>query len=231
MKKYSYWILLVAVCVFLAIPFLKRLSIKEHFTSTKKHTFIHVPKTGGTSINKLLEREYPSHFDLYSNQYHNIVATKFNKPVLCIREPTDRFLSLHNYWSTFVNDHHEGVDTSLKNFISLMKQNSPTLLFGNPPVLSEYHYFKQSNYIDPSVYPYSVVLTYDKDKLESKVNALLNYLNISKKYNTLPKETVSKKTNETPDGDDLNFIKDRYYEDYLLWDKLNQNPGAFLKVF
>ena len=112
-----------------------------------------------------------------------------------------------------------------------MKKRSNLLLFGDPPIMSEYHYFPQSNYIDPSVYSNSIVVTYDKDKLEDKVNALLKHLNISNIHNSLGQETVSQHTDVIPDDEDLKFIKEKYKDDYALWSNLNQQPDQFLKVF
>lgn len=201
----------------------------EGFENTKHYTFIHVPKTGGTAINKILEN-YSDNFDLYSNHFHNMVATKYNRPILCIREPTERFLSIYKYWKQHVHKFYPKINTSIKYFIKLLKENSKFLLFGNPPFLSEYHYFQQSQFIDPSVYSYSIVLIYDKEKMEKKINTLLKYLNLSKQPVSLPFKNVSKDTNVELDEEDLQFIQQKYYNDYQLWNDLHQHPDKFLKV-
>jgi Sulfotransferase family len=232
MKHKNIVVPILVLFAILIIYFTFKPCLMESFENTKKYTFIHVPKTGGTAINKLLQNNYSSYFDLYSNQYHNMVATKNNRPILCIREPTDRFLSIYNYWNTHVNEYHQNVDTSFKNFVHLLKTDSDSLLFGYPPILSEYHYFPQSSYIDPSVYSHAIVITYDKNKLEDKVNSLLEYLGISNNNNnSLTQETVSNHTDVNPDSEDMNFIRERYNDDYLLWNKLNKQPDLFLKVF
>ena len=202
----------------------------EGFENTRRYTFIHVPKTSGSALHKVLDK-YPKNFDVYSNHFHNMVATKFNRPILCIREPTDRFLSIYKYWRQHAPKFYPKINTSLKYFIQLLKKKSKFLLVGNPPFLSEYHYFQQVNYIDPSVYPYSIIIMYDKNQMEAKTNALLKYLEITEKDVPVPVKNVSLKTDVQLDDEDLQYVQEKYKDDYQLWDELQQHPEKFLKIF
>jgi hypothetical protein len=206
-------------------------SVREYFNQTHKNTFIHVPKTGGSAIHKVMKKKYPDNFDVYSNHFHNLVATQYNQPILCIREPIDRFLSIYKYWKQNVHDFYPMINTSVKYFIYCLKNNSDKLLFGNPSILSEYHYFPQSYFIAPDAYPYSIVLIYDKTEMKEKLQSLFEYLNLENPENfKLKMNNVSKKTDIILDEEDLHFIYNRYHDDFVLWDKLNQQPEMFKKV-
>jgi hypothetical protein len=203
---------------------------REGFKEIKKYTFIHVPKTGGSAMHKVLEK-HSQHFDLYSNHFHNLVATKYNRPVLCIREPTDRFISIYKYWKQHVPKFHPKIDTSVKHFIQMLKTDAGELLIGNPPFLSEYHYFPQSHFIEPSVYSHSIVVLYDKHNLQQKTGKLLKYLEITGSQTIqMPVERVSENAEVKLDEEDRKFIREKYREDYELWEILNRQPEKFKKV-
>ena len=219
---------IIILCLVLFLVYIQFIAeYKEGFENTKKYTFIHVPKTGGSALNKVLEK-YKKDFDLYSNHFHNMVATKYNRPVLCIREPVDRFVSLYKYWRQYITDAVPNIDTSVKHFIHLLKNESKYLLIH--PIISEYHYFQQANYIDSSVYPYAVIMTYDKYNMEKKTNNLLDYLNITEYMVSLPVQNVSKETDVYLDNEDLEFIRYKYKDDFKLWYEIQNHPEKFLKV-
>jgi len=236
MKNYLFtnlflWIVFILVIWIIVILFPCSTSVREYFNQTNKYTFIHVPKTGGSAIHKVIKKKYPEYFDVYSNHFHNLVATQYNQPILCIREPIDRFVSIYKYWKQGVRKHHPTIDTSVKYFIYCLKNNSDKLLFGNPPILSEYHYFPQSYYLSPNVYSYATVLVYDKTNMEEKLHTLFEYLQLENPDSfKLKKKNVSKKTEVVLDEEDIEFIHNRYHDDFVLWDNLNQHPEMFKKV-
>jgi hypothetical protein len=203
------------------------ISYFENFETTIKYTYIHVPKTGGSSIIKFLNN-YSEYFDCSSHILHNIVATTFNRPILCIREPIDRIKSQYKYWRQHKEFYTD--KTSFKHFINLLKNNSNDLFVENNTI-TEYHYFPQYYYIDPSVYKYAVILAYDKDTMNDKVNQLISYLLIPNRSIELQKDNVSVEIDNIEiDNEDMDFILTIYKNDFQLWDDLKNKPELFLKV-
>jgi hypothetical protein len=80
------------------------------------------------------------------------------------------------------------------------------------------------------VYPYAVIMTYDKYNMEKKTNNLLDYLNITEYMVSLPVQNVSKETDVYLDNEDLEFIRYKYKDDFKLWYEIQNHPEKFLKV-
>jgi hypothetical protein len=72
--------------------------------SSTKFTFIHPTKCGGTAIENYINQHYK---DYFINNGHTNVCTKDNKPIIVIREPYDRFISIFNYWKNGIQLWHQ----------------------------------------------------------------------------------------------------------------------------
>lgn len=100
-------------------PFQKRNNQIENFTinSGDKICFIHIPKTGGTSIGKILGIESPIHkkaIQYELEEGNNFFKNRFSFGV--VRNPFDRFLSLYNYARLEVSCYHNNLDPSKAKF-------------------------------------------------------------------------------------------------------------------
>ena len=230
MNKISFAIILLLLLLFLFI--LQSNFTLEGYENHKMYTYVHIPKTGGSSIIKYLKK-YSEHFDLKSNHFHDIIATKQNNPVLCIREPMERFYSMYKYWKQHIHDQYPEIDDSVKNFINLVNKKSNYLVLGpsNQPFIHKQHYMPQSTYLKSDVYRYAIVIKYDKENMGDKMNKLLDYLHIKNKNIKLLRENVSKYDDiELLDEEDREFIMNTYYTDFELWNHIQKNPHLFLKV-
>jgi len=187
-----------------------------------ENTFIHVPKTAGSSVVEFL-KNYD--FKILGHEHY----LKHDIAVLVIREPIDRFQSSYNYWKHYcIQDNKCGESITVSHFIENIKTNNSIL---NTTHTWDVHYLPQSRYIDKQHYKNAIVIRYDKDKMESKLNSLVEYLNIENKNIKLNYNNKSTNYTINIQKDDLLWLADYYKDDFELWNTLNTYPDLFLKVF
>ncbi len=187
-----------------------------------ENTFIHVPKTSGSSVVEFL-KNYD--FKILGHEHY----LKDDIAVLVIREPIDRFQSSYNYWKYHcIQDNKCGESITVSHFIENIKTNNSILITSHT---WDVHYLPQSRYIDKQQYKNAIVIRYDKGNMESKLNLLLEYLNIENKNIKLNYNNKSTNYTINIQKDDLLWLMDYYKDDFDLWNKLNTSPDLFLKVF
>lgn len=196
------------------------------------YTFIHPTKCGGTAVERYFRNNY-SH--IIKGSGHTNICSDKNSPIIVIREPTYRFISMYNYWKngseifkrnkTFVQKYNS---YTVKDFINLLKANSSKDL--NHSFTWHQHFAPQVKWLDKKYYSHTIVIKYE-DNLNNKVHELLAYLAIEDKDIQLPIINISKQNNPVVlDDEDLIFIRTRYVEDFELWNELNTKPDSFKKV-
>ena len=187
-----------------------------------ENTFIHVPKTSGSSVVEFL-KNYD--FKILGHEHF----LKDDVAVLVIREPIDRFQSSYNYWKHYcIEDKKCDESVTVSHFIEYIKTNNSILYTTHT---WDVHYLPQSNYMATENYKKAIVIRYDKDKMESKLNSLLEYLNIENKNIKLTHNNKSTTYTINIQQDDLLWLMQYYKDDFDLWNKLNTSTDLFLKVF
>lgn len=199
-----------------------------------KYTFIHPTKTGGTACE--------NYFSNYYNNYivgigHDHKCTNTNNPIILIRDPIDRFISMYKYWKNgavdtifkrnenFINKYNE---VNIKKFIELLQNNPKELYY---EFTWDVHFAPQVNWINNTDYHNIIIIKYAKN-LNKKINHLITILEIPNKNIELNLLNITKNTDESIclDIDDIHFIKDFYKKDYELIEKINNNPELFKLV-
>ena len=210
--------------------------------SIPKYTFIHPTKVAGSAFIKYVEEHYPYHFEYKG---HHVKVSQVQNPIIFIRDPYDRFISMYKYWkygSSDYKDHQHKRDHlekvskySIKDFIQFVKNRDPILV---TPFTSFTHILPQSWWIQDSDYSKTLVIYYDREKMEEKVFALLNFL--EKKDILLNKKIPFTKINVSDgnstekivlDMEDQEEIFKIYKDDFELIRKVKEEYHLFQSVF
>ena len=200
-----------------------------------KYTFIHPTKTGGTACETFFKENYS---EFIKGMGHDNKCMNNNNPIIIIRDPTDRFISMYKYWkygsldidkfkrnSAFLQNY---TNYTIKDFINLIKNKQHGDLYQN--FTWNQHFEPISNWINNVDYANIIVILYEKN-LNEKINKLLNLLNIKKKPVDLPIINVSNnKENIQLDDTDILFVKSYFTDDFKLYDDINYRPELFKHV-
>ena len=197
-------------------------------------TFIHPTKCGGTAIEIYINSYYKNNF---INNGHTNVCTKENNPIIVIREPYDRFISIFNYWKNgaksglFVRSEEfkkKYGNYTIKDFIKLLQENKKEDLHVN--FTWHQHYSKQVSWMKEDVYKNTIVIRY-RPNLDEKFQKLIKYLDLPIIDKHLEKINITKKEIVIMDEEDRANVWKLYEEDFELWNKLHNNKDLFKKVF
>ena len=209
---------------------------------TPQYTFIHIPKCGGTCVETFFENHYK---DRIVGTTHKWVCEKDNNPIVIIREPTERFISIYHYWKNgsygrnsrneeFANKYG---NCTIKDFIEMFKRNKDAidnnwmheLVNG---YMWRLHYFPQIYWIKPEFFGNSIIVLYEED-LNNKIQNLLEYLHVENKGIHLEKSNITRKKEGEDvvlDEEDMIWLKEEFKEDYDLWNKAMSSPELFKAV-
>jgi mannose/fructose/N-acetylgalactosamine-specific phosphotransferase system component IIB len=200
------------------------------------YTFVHITKTGGTSIENHFRKHYSTHI---KGGGHVQKCTNQNNPIIIFRDPIDRFLSIYKYWKngssnsqykreqSFISKHDK---TTIKQFISYLKQSNVKMLHHN--FTWNQHFHPQTSWINGIDTKNMIVMIYCED-LNCKVETLLEKLDIKKVNVVLPKNNISltKSTdNYSLDEEDINFVKTYFKSDFDMQDLITNHPENFKLV-
>lgn len=215
----------------LSLFFFNNYNLENFEENNKKYSFVHVPKTGGISVYGYL-LNYLEYINFLGHDKNFYTATNDNNPIIVIREPIDRFISIYKYWKkNYLELNGSNVsddETSVKSFIRYIQNNDAGKLMLT--YFWNVHLFPQSYYINENVYKNSIIIKYNKLIMNEKLNNLLNYLNIPNKNINLIPENTSADYNVELDNEDVEQIQNIYKADFILWDKLNDQQELFKKV-
>ncbi len=187
---------------------------------------------------------YPYHTIDNIGFRHEKQCKDYDNPVIIIREPIDRFISMFKYWKSGSLPFKSWPDTeelrerngnfnkiykkyTIKDFIQLLKRKDNALYkeFTFP-----IHYESTFYWIKPEDYSKTIVIKYCED-LNCKMPEILQTLEIESVGKQLDKINVSKHAAAINiDEEDLAYIKKVYAYDFQLWDNINNNPSLFKNV-
>lgn len=216
--------------------------VRQQIDNQLKYVIIHPTKVAGSAFIKYVEAYYSNNFK-YNG--HEFKASQTINPIVFIRDPYDRFISMYKYWkygSIDYNDHKHGethlINTqkyNIKDFIQFVKNKDAILI---TLFTSHTHIRVQSWWIEEKDYQKSIIVYYDKNSMEEKIFNLLNYLEQLKILKNMKfpfkKINVSHSNNNEKivlDEDDKNMIYEMYKADFDLISKIKMYPQMFKKVF
>jgi hypothetical protein len=199
------------------------------------YTFIHPTKTGGTAIEDYFKKHY---YKYITGSAHERKCTNKNNPIIVVRDPRSRFLSMYKYWKNGAIDtiykcdngwKEKHKDISMLDFIDTLKNNKTKLY--NKFIWGQ-HFDNITTWIEDTDYKNIIIIKYEND-LNEKIQKLINCLDIPNKYIPLPKVNISASIdneNELNHPDVNNFIEEYFKDDIKLLNTIQNNPELFKLV-
>lgn len=200
------------------------------------HTFVHVTKSGGTSVERYIKKHLAQYI---CGEGHGNVCQDNNNPIIIIREPFDRFLSMYRYWKAgseiFTPSENDNKTTTIKDLILYLKHQHRERLYDQKYIWSQ-HFAPTCDWIKTHLYNI-IAIKYTHDLGQIIPHKLCDALNIpmdvcATATHSLNKINVSHDTSAPHDLDkyDMEFIHEYYKKDFELWDTLCNRPHEFKMV-
>jgi hypothetical protein len=196
------------------------------------YQFVHPTKSGGTALDVLFAEHCPG--IIKPAMGHSIRCSEADNPVIVIRHPVPRFISMFQYWKSGSerytrddiqwNEAHK--DVSVKDFIKMIDDNSSDLC---EDFTWDQHYYPQSWWFHPLVYKRTYVMI-NKGSLTEPVNQLFKTVGVPM-IPELEHINVSRRSEIVLDDEDLEWVKNRYHGDFLLWSLLHTRQHLFRGIF
>lgn len=209
-------------------------------------SFIHIPKTGGSTIWKFLNKNYTNEF-MFENRtpYHSLRAVNIPKDitiVTSVRDPYERFLSTYSYY-LYGSDmwSHRHAYRRTENIKEFIIDILPVILKTNQidgDVVWRNHFLKQAYFLDPSRHEDTILILYNNE-LYDNLKTISKYLHENMDFPLADKDLDKKTHNKTlrykeltPEDSDYvkSFVKRFYKEDYNLFSLIKNQPERFKKI-
>nr|WRJ69911.1 putative sulfotransferase [Oceanusvirus sp.] len=204
------------------------------------YTFVHPTKTGGTAVEEYFKKYHAKHI---RGVGHMHTCTNSPKPLIVIRDPMERFVSMFNYWRNGAvsgkyvrkKDWLPPCDT-ISEFVKRLQENDPKFVRKHlhKDFTTHLHFSEQSHWIKPGDYAKTVVVVYDRQRMDEKIRDLLRYLHLPEKGLPLPRVNVTKtsplEASEIGPKEE-EWIRRRFKKDFELWHMVNKHQSRFKKVF
>ena len=193
------------------------------------YIFVHTPKCGGLSMRKFSKDSPIKGFD----KIHRLTCKNGVNPIIIVRDPIDRFISLYRFWKNGSSDVFKKKYASkhtVKEFIDCMKAKRMKSLVQTGGTM-RCHFQTQTCWIQSDTYARAIVIRYQKD-LGPSITKLFEYLGMPLPSEEYPRVNESIRGSESVDLDevDIAWIHEYYAADFVLWDLVNNHPEQFRKV-
>ena len=199
--------------------------------------FVHIAKTGGNTIEKLIRYRYAKFF-LHPSFGHAEKNTDYPYSFAIVREPVDRFLSSYFYWKNgainsewsfkkqFVRK-AKTVDEFMyywdKNDVEFIRQLDTEI------TKPQWHFSPQKSWLIDSANDRTIILKYSND-IDEQFSKLLKLLGLPK-LEVVKKINVTSNKNEDYDHEAVSkWVERVFHEDVLLWNGIVNDTNNFLKV-
>jgi hypothetical protein len=180
-----------------------------------EYQFVHPTKCGGTAFKDYIQK----HKLPIKCTNHEPKCSGHPNPIIILRDPIERFISMYNYWKNGSERYGRGNEFqnySIDDYIGMIKNRNKLL---TKVFTWDQHYAPMSEWINPEDYSKTIVIMYKPD-LGDSITALLNFINKPVPNVPMEKVNVSKKTTIILTGEQINWVKEYYACDYEL---LKQN--------
>jgi hypothetical protein len=202
--------------------------------------FVHPTKNGGSTIERHLYAHYPEFIagGGHDNTVASVIASG-KTPIVPIRQPVGRFLSMYTYWR---NGASSGPFKRPKDWNPVVKNASEFLVKWqnkDPKLLDQMtagftwdiHFASQKKWFTKKEWNKAIVLIYHPDRLHENFSLLLQNLGVPPATETLSKINPSadkKALNLTEEASQI--LRKKFAYDFELWDTLQNHPSKFKKV-
>ena len=201
--------------------------------------FLHPTKTGGTSFISFVE-EYLSDFIAVrghsTTSSHVLNASKI--PIMFVRNPIDRFVSIFRYWR-FGSDRWlrrkdwKPPAEDIHEFIAKFDRFTDGEKYCN--YFFGAHLEQQSWWLPRPDWDKTLIVRYSRSNLHDNVFELLSHIGLDTlttgKTLELVNITTSHKIQPTLSEKELAWLRKRYKKDFGLWDDVTNNTDKFKGVF
>jgi hypothetical protein len=203
------------------------------------HTFVHPTKTGGTALEQYFKKH---HFRNVSGAGHIHTCANSQNPIIVIRDPMDRFVSIYKYWRNGAEDGKYKRDpdwvsiNTISDFIAKLSRNDTGFAkkYLHRDFTTDLHFSEQRHWLKPQDYSKTIVVAYDKDGLDRKLRDLLCHLKLPPTGLPLPRVNVTKSLLGVccaMTDRDRAWVREKFKNDFELWHLVTRHPQRFKKVF
>tara|TARA_B100001989_G_C24544869_1_gene470059 strand:- start:208 stop:960 length:753 start_codon:yes stop_codon:yes gene_type:complete len=229
------WIL--AGCIItLAIHFIIYLST-DH---AQKYIFVHIPKTGGTTLNQWIDQQHTSGLCKQIRSAHthyldgNTARRMGYQPITIIREPSERFVSSFYYWRHGSKDiaqwqrplswrNGQNIDDP-NQFIKILSdeqhpqhKNIIKVISQRDQFTHRHHFLPQNLWLNAKDQK-TIIICYDKKNLNNRIQTQFDANNINCPIHEMPNINQTLKPKQwNLSEESIRWLKKTYSHDFELW--------------